>query len=102
MGLLVMAVARAGGCSSDGARPPPTPSSCRPSFSACLCPAVNRHRTVMNLFDKKPTLGQDAFVAPTAAVIGDVTLGDKASVFYGSVVKGAAAGIACVASGILS
>lgn len=43
----------------------------------------------MNLFDRAPALGQGVFVAPSAAVIGNVRLGDRASVFYGSVLKGA-------------
>jgi len=42
----------------------------------------------LNLFDKVPSLGRDVFVAPSAAVIGNVKLGDKASVFYGSVLRG--------------
>lgn len=50
--------------------------------------AVNRSRTLMNLYDAKPTLGRDVFVAPSAAVIGDVKLGNNASVFYGSVLRG--------------
>lgn len=48
---------------------------------------LSRHRTVMNLFDKNPTLGRDVFVAPSAAVIGNVQLGSKASVFPGTVLK---------------
>ena len=35
-----------------------------------------------------PTLGQDAYVAPGARVIGDVVLGDGASVWFNSVVRG--------------
>jgi carbonic anhydrase/acetyltransferase-like protein (isoleucine patch superfamily) len=42
----------------------------------------------MNLFDKAPALGREVFIAPSAAVIGSVKLGDKSSVFYGSVLKG--------------
>ena len=30
--------------------------------------AVSRHRRLMNLYDKKPTLGLDTFVAPSASV----------------------------------
>ena len=45
----------------------------------------------MNLFDKQPAVGNDVFVAPNAAVIGDVKLGNKASVFYGSVLRGGSA-----------
>lgn len=35
-----------------------------------------------------PRLGTDVFVAPTAAVVGDVTLGDGASVWYGASLRG--------------
>ena len=37
---------------------------------------------------KEPTLGENAFVAPTATVVGDVRLGDGASVWYGAVLRG--------------
>ncbi|MFI9612561.1 gamma carbonic anhydrase family protein [Streptomyces sp. NPDC052023] len=37
---------------------------------------------------KEPRVDQEAFVAPTAAVIGDVTLGAGASVWYGAVLRG--------------
>ena len=42
----------------------------------------------MNLCNVQPALAQDVFVAPSAAVIGDVSLGSKASVWYGCVLKG--------------
>ena len=32
--------------------------------------------------------GKNVFIAPTATVIGDVTLGDQASVWYGAVLRG--------------
>jgi carbonic anhydrase/acetyltransferase-like protein (isoleucine patch superfamily) len=35
-----------------------------------------------------PTLGRDAWVAPNASVIGRVTLGDEASIWFGTVVRG--------------
>jgi carbonic anhydrase/acetyltransferase-like protein (isoleucine patch superfamily) len=35
-----------------------------------------------------PSLGRDVFVADAAAVIGDVHLGDEASVWFGAVVRG--------------
>lgn len=47
-----------------------------------------RHRAVMNLVTKKPSLGPESFVAPSAAVVGDVSLGSKASVWYGAVLRG--------------
>ena len=42
----------------------------------------------MNLATQQPSLASDVFVAPSAAVIGDVSLGQKASVWYGCVLKG--------------
>lgn len=47
----------------------------------------SRHRTVMPLFDKKPIIGRLAFVAPNASVIGDVEIHEKASVWYGAVLR---------------
>jgi len=38
--------------------------------------------------DRVPRLGADAFVAPTATIIGDVELGVRASVWYGAVLRG--------------
>ncbi len=37
---------------------------------------------------KTPTVAPDAFVAPTAVLIGDVTVGSGASVWFGSVLRG--------------
>jgi carbonic anhydrase/acetyltransferase-like protein (isoleucine patch superfamily) len=37
---------------------------------------------------KKPTLGQGVYIAKTAIVLGDVTLGDFSSVWYHSVLRG--------------
>ena len=42
----------------------------------------------MNLSTARPALAEDVFVAPSAAVIGDVSLGSKASIWYGCVLKG--------------
>lgn len=49
---------------------------------------VSRHRTLQNLFSKRPSLGQGSFVAPSASLIGDVKVGNNASVWYGSIVRG--------------
>jgi len=38
--------------------------------------------------DHEPRLGRGAWVAPSADVIGDVELGEDASVWYGAVVRG--------------
>ena len=37
---------------------------------------------------KKPVVAPDAFVAPTAVLIGDVTIQSKASVWWGAVLRG--------------
>jgi carbonic anhydrase/acetyltransferase-like protein (isoleucine patch superfamily) len=37
--------------------------------------------------DKSPVLGARVFVAPDATLVGDVTLGDDASVFFQSVLR---------------
>src|ERR1043165_62819 len=37
---------------------------------------------------KKPTLGKNVYLAKTAVVLGDVTLGDHSSVWYGAVLRG--------------
>lgn len=36
----------------------------------------------------KPQIGEGVFVAPTAAVIGDVVIGDGSSVWYSAVIRG--------------
>jgi len=36
----------------------------------------------------QPTLGRGAYVAPNAVVVGDVHLGDEASVWFGAVLRG--------------
>lgn len=43
---------------------------------------------VYELEGRRPKLGKGAWVADTAAVIGDVDLGDNASVWFGAVVRG--------------
>jgi carbonic anhydrase/acetyltransferase-like protein (isoleucine patch superfamily) len=35
-----------------------------------------------------PRFGQDVYLAPTAAVVGDVELGDEVSVWYGAILRG--------------
>ncbi len=37
---------------------------------------------------KRPVLGQGVYIASTAVVLGDVTLGDHSSVWYGAVLRG--------------
>lgn len=42
----------------------------------------------MNVFDKFPVVDKDAFVAPSASVIGDVRVGQGSSIWYGCVLRG--------------
>ena len=43
--------------------------------------------------DKNPTIGPGGWIAPDAWVIGDVTLGEKVSIFFGAVLRGDILGI---------
>nr|BAD43151.1 unknown protein [Arabidopsis thaliana] len=49
---------------------------------------LSRHRTLMNVFDKAPIVDKEAFVAPSASVIGDVHIGRGSSIWYGCVLRG--------------
>jgi len=42
----------------------------------------------MELKGKKPKIAPGAFIAPTASVIGDVTIEDGASIWFGAVLRG--------------
>ena len=42
----------------------------------------------MNIFDKAPVVDKDAFVAPSASIIGDVQVGRGSSIWYGCVLRG--------------
>jgi carbonic anhydrase/acetyltransferase-like protein (isoleucine patch superfamily) len=44
--------------------------------------------TIIPFGGKTPTIADDAFIAPTAAVIGDVEIGPGSSVWYGCTVRG--------------
>lgn len=56
----------------------------KPSFKE----PFSRHRAVMNLYEKHPTVENNVFVAPSASVIGHVEILHKSSVWYGAVVRG--------------
>eukprot|EP00735_Rhodelphis_limneticus_P014720 TRINITY_DN87_c0_g1::TRINITY_DN87_c0_g1_i1::g.14790::m.14790 TRINITY_DN87_c0_g1::TRINITY_DN87_c0_g1_i1::g.14790 ORF type:complete len:328 (+),score=50.15,sp/Q9FWR5/GCA1_ARATH/49.57/9e-79,Hexapep/PF00132.19/0.0002,Hexapep/PF00132.19/5.3,Hexapep/PF00132.19/7.5e-06,Hexapep/PF00132.19/2.9e-06,Hexapep_2/PF14602.1/77,Hexapep_2/PF14602.1/2.3e+02,Hexapep_2/PF14602.1/0.37,Hexapep_2/PF14602.1/0.011 TRINITY_DN87_c0_g1_i1:70-984(+) len=59
------------------------------AYRESLC----RHRTVMNLFSQKPQIENASFIAPSASLIGSVKIGNKSSVWYGSVLRGDAEAI---------
>lgn len=46
-------------------------------FSEKLC----RHRAVMNLFDQRPAIGAQVFVAPNATVVGNVEIKESSTVW---------------------
>ncbi|MDQ0202752.1 gamma carbonic anhydrase family protein [Pectinatus haikarae] len=37
---------------------------------------------------KRPQIGKNVFIAPTAVIIGDVTIGDNSSIWYNAVLRG--------------
>ena len=48
----------------------------------------SRHRPIMGIYNKRPAVNTTAFVAPNAAVIGDVQMAPGSSVWYNAVVRG--------------
>ncbi len=42
----------------------------------------------MSIRGKKPKIGNNVFIAPTATVVGDVEIKDGASIWYGAVLRG--------------
>ena len=54
----------------------------RTNFTMTVQERLARH------FTRTPDTARAAFVAPNATVIGDVTLGDRSSVWYGCVLRG--------------
>ena len=49
--------------------------------------------TIVELDGVAPTIGADVYLAPTAVLVGDVRIGDRASVWFGAVLRGDAAHI---------
>jgi len=43
---------------------------------------------IMAFNGKKPKIGKNVFIAPTATIIGDVEIQDNSSVWYGAVLRG--------------
>ena len=44
--------------------------------------------TIVELDGVVPTLGEDVFLAPTAVLVGDVRVGDRANIWFGTVLRG--------------
>ena len=43
---------------------------------------------IYSIGDRQPSLGRDVWIAPNATIIGDVRLGDNASVWWNAVLRG--------------
>jgi carbonic anhydrase/acetyltransferase-like protein (isoleucine patch superfamily) len=43
---------------------------------------------IIELNGKRPTIGEGVYVAPNAVIAGDVTIGEKASIWFGAVIRG--------------
>lgn len=48
----------------------------------------SRHRPIMTLFDKRPRVAVESYIAPSASVIGQVLVYGHSSIWYGAVVRG--------------
>jgi carbonic anhydrase/acetyltransferase-like protein (isoleucine patch superfamily) len=44
--------------------------------------------TIVELGGVAPTIGEDVFLAPTAVLVGDVRVGDRANIWFGTVLRG--------------
>ena len=49
--------------------------------------------TIVELGGVRPTVGEDVWLAPTAVLIGDVHVGDRANIWFGAVLRGDASRI---------
>jgi carbonic anhydrase/acetyltransferase-like protein (isoleucine patch superfamily) len=46
------------------------------------------HVPIISFRNKQPKISQDCFIAPTATVIGDVNIGSRSSVWFGTIIRG--------------
>jgi carbonic anhydrase/acetyltransferase-like protein (isoleucine patch superfamily) len=44
--------------------------------------------TIVELDGRSPTIGEGVFLAPTAVLVGDVRVGDRANIWFGAVLRG--------------
>src|SRR4051795_10515815 len=44
--------------------------------------------TLMEVNGVAPTIGRDVWLAPTAVLVGDVRVGDRANIWFGAVLRG--------------
>lgn len=77
------------------------PLSPRPSPPPSRHPPVVPSTRVVAVKGKELKTGVHAFVAPTASIIGDVTLGEQSSVWYSAGVRGACPPLPCPCCSVL-
>jgi gamma-carbonic anhydrase len=46
------------------------------------------NQNILKLLGKTPAFGENCFIAQTAVIIGDVTIGDNCSLWYGTILRG--------------
>jgi len=61
---------------------------CNMQGSNAFREGISRHRTVMGIYENVPKLPVHGFIAPSASVMGDVTIGEKSSIWYGAILRG--------------
>lgn len=49
---------------------------------------MNQHPLILPVEGKYPNWGRDCFIADNATIVGDVTMGDKCSVWFTAVIRG--------------
>mmetsp|Transcript_11611 Transcript_11611/g.15450 ORF Transcript_11611/g.15450 Transcript_11611/m.15450 type:complete len:263 (+) Transcript_11611:74-862(+) len=49
---------------------------------------LSRHRRLVPFAGVKPSIGNEVFIAPNAAVVGNVTIGKHSSIWYGATLRG--------------
>ncbi|CAN0008636.1 unnamed protein product [Ectocarpus fasciculatus] len=62
--------------------------------STLVMETFSRHRQLMPLAASAPAVAKDAWVAPSATLVGEVDVSGGASVWYGAVVRGDAGAVA--------
>jgi gamma-carbonic anhydrase len=66
---------------------------CTMQGSSVFRELISKHKTVRGVYDKVPRLPSVGFIAPSASVMGDVTIGENSSIWYGAVLRGDVNGI---------
>ncbi len=57
-------------------------------FNQLIHAADNKHTTLVNLPGMRPQISSESFVAPSATLVGNVEVWDRASVWYDCVING--------------